>query len=66
MDSIELFPDSWNTGENFLAFLGPLFFQSLRFLGPKEGSMQFFPLPAEGNTHKPRQKGVNAEGSGME
>lgn len=64
MDSIELSPDSWNTGENFLAFLGPLF-RRLRFLGPKEGGMQFFPLPAEGNTHKPRQKGVKAEGSGM-
>lgn len=31
--------------------------------GGGERSVQFSPLPAEGNTHKPRQKGVEAQGS---
>lgn len=66
MDSTELFPDAWNTGENLLACLGSLSFQNLRFPGHRgERSVQFFPLPAEGNTDKPRQKGVEVEGSGV-
>lgn len=37
----------------------------LRFLAPRgQRRLQFFPLTAEGNTHKPRQKSVEAEGLG--